>query len=149
MAVVRCSVSVSITVPCARHNHAHTHCSPDDIPHVIALVDAIGGPLLLDLDGFTANPSTLRYIAVALSLFARFGRECRVAACVCCRSPLLHLSHLLHFLHLSQFVSFIVVCHPHHLYHRVCHPRALQPPTTCTSSNSAAASAANQSPSRP
>lgn len=52
-----------------------SHGYSDEIRHVIELVDTIGGPLMLDLGGFVANPSTLRYIATALSLFARFGRE--------------------------------------------------------------------------
>jgi hypothetical protein len=47
----------------------------DEIRHVIELVDTIGGPTLHELDGLNANPSTLRYISTALSLFARFGCE--------------------------------------------------------------------------
>ena len=55
--------------------YIRSHGYSDEIRHVIELVDTIGGPLMLDLGGFIANPSTLRYIATALSLFARFGRE--------------------------------------------------------------------------
>ena len=47
----------------------------DEIQHVIELVDSIGGPQKLDISGFICNPSTLRYVAIALLLLKRFGRK--------------------------------------------------------------------------
>ena len=55
----------------------------DEIQHVIELIDLIGGPQKLDLAGFICNPSTLRYIAIALLLLKRFGRKFRFLS-LCC-----------------------------------------------------------------